>query len=144
MNYVIRPCFPSDAEAICRLNSEEMGYSFSVDNTEKALIELLQDNSQRVFVATCEDVVIGYIHAADYCLLYAPPSKNILGIAVSSDYRNKGVGRALLAAVEAWAKESGCASVRLTSGSERESAHNFYKKCGYEFIKQQLNFRKTL
>lgn len=144
MNYIIRPCVPSDAEVLCHLNSEEMGYSFSVDNTAKALKELLRDNTQRIFVAVCDDIVIGYIHAADYQLLYAPPAKNILGIAVSSYYRNKGVGRALLAAVEEWAKESGCASVRLNSGAERENSHAFYKKCGYEFIKQQFNFRKRL
>lgn len=144
MNYHIRTCTYSDAEALCLLNNEEMGYSFSLDDTAKALEELLRDNSQRIFVAACEDAVIGYIHAADYRLLYASPSKNILGIAVSSRFRNKGVGRALLTAVENWAKESGCSSVRLTSGVERNSAHAFYRKCGYEFIKQQLNFKKIL
>lgn len=121
-----------------------MGYSCSLEDTVKNLKSVLSNTDARVFVAECDGAVIGYIHSADYQLLYAPPMKNILGIAVSSDYRNRGVGRALLAAVEAWAKESGCASVRLSSGAERAEAHIFYNKCGYEFVKQQYNFKKMI
>lgn len=144
MNFIIRPCVIEDAQDIFKLNNEEMGYSCSLEDTVKNLKSVLSNTDARVFVAECDGEDIGYIHSADYQLLYAPPMKNILGIAVSSDYRNKGVGRALLAAVEAWAKESGCASVRLSSGAERESAHAFYKNCGYEFVKQQYNFRKMI
>lgn len=144
MKFILRPCELADAAAISRLNSEEMGYSHPVAETEKTLEALLRDDTQLVIVAVSENIVIGYIHAADYRLLYATPSKNILGIAVHSHYRNKGIGSALLAEVERWAIDSGCSSVRLASGVERESAHNFYKKRGYIFIKQQLNFKKIL
>ena len=40
--------------------------------------------------------VIGYAHLVDYDVLYAPSMKNIMGIAVSPQYRRKGVGRVLL------------------------------------------------
>lgn len=144
MDFIIRPCVIDDAQHIYQMNKDEMGYAYSFDDTVKKLEKVLLNDNTRVFVAECDGEVIGYIHSADYQLLYVPPMKNILGIAVSSDYRNRGVGRALLAAVETWAKESGCTSVRLTSGAERESAHAFYKNCGYEFVKQQYNFRKMI
>ena len=86
--------------------------------------------------------MIGYVHANDYDVIYAPPMKNIMGIAVSNRFRKEGVGRALLAAVEAWARETGAWGIRLVSGAERTGAHEFYRHCGYSGEKRQVNFKK--
>lgn len=40
-----------------------------------------------------------------------------------------------------WAKETGASGIRLVSGMERSSAHEFYGHCGYNYGKQQLNFK---
>ena len=53
-----------------------------------------------------------------------------------------GIGRRLLEAVEEWARAEGCAGVRLVSGASREGAHAFYRSCGYDGGKKQLNFKK--
>lgn len=70
--------------------------------------------------------------------------KNNMGIAVFSGYHRQGIGRALLQAVENWAKETGASCVRLVSGAERTGAHGFYQRCGYTDGKNQLNFKKSV
>ena len=70
--------------------------------------------------------------------------KNIMGIAVSASCKRRGIGRALLEQVEAWAVRDGAVGIRLVSGSERADAHAFYRKCGYTGDKQQINFKKKL
>ena len=144
MDFQIRQCEIGDAEAVCELNAKEMGYDYTKDKTEEKLKQLLKSNKDKIFVAVVENIVVGYVHANDYDVIYAPHMKNIMGIAVSSDYKKKGIGRALLSAVEDWAKKDGADGVRLVSGAARTGAHEFYRNCGYGGDKQQVNFKKKL
>jgi len=144
MEYIIRTAVSSDAEALCLLDREEMGYDYPPEDTAERLERLLADSHNAIFVAEEGGEVIGYVHANHYELLYAPPMKNIMGIAVSAQHKRRGVGRALLSRVEQWAREDGCAAVRLVSGASRTAAHEFYRRCGYSGGKNQLNFKKNL
>ncbi len=144
MNFTIRMCELNDVDAICRLNADEMGYQYSPRKTALKIKLVLADKTQRIFVAVNEDKILGYIHAAEYDLLYAPTMVNILGIAVSKEYQKNGIGIALLSEAENWAKNIGAAYVRLSSGEERTDAHLFYIKNGYEVSKKQLNFKKRI
>lgn len=139
---IIRECALKDCESIYLLNKNDLGYDFPIEETAKRLEMILKSESDKIFVAEYDGKVIGYIHACDYDVIYAPSMKNILGLAVDSDYRMLGAGKALLAAAENWAKETGCAGIRLCSGAQRKGAHEFYKKCGYICSKEQLNFKK--
>lgn len=144
MEIVIRRCVLSDSDSLYTLNSNEMGYFYPAEQTTNQLSTILNDSTNAVFVAVNGREVIGYIHGAVYNILYADPMVNVLGIAVCERYRRMGVGRALLDALENWALENGISSMRLTSGAERTSAHEFYKKCGYVLKKSQLNFKKNI
>lgn len=144
MSLTIRKCELKDAAAIARLNLEEMGYDYSIGGTEKKLQKLLSDPSHLILVAENEGEVAGYVHAEEYDLLYFDSMVNIMGIAVSSDCRRMGAGRALMMAVEDWAKEIGADGVRLVSGAQRAGAHKFYESCGFTGGKMQVNFKKTL
>ena len=128
MTVGIRPFEIGDAESICRLNAEEMGYDFPLEQTAKKLTALAGSPKDRIFVAVADSAVVGYVHANNYDLIYAPHMKNIMGIAVAKRYRRRGIGKALLDAVEAWAKRTG--------------AHEFYRRCGYGCEKEQINFKK--
>jgi GNAT superfamily N-acetyltransferase len=86
--------------------------------------------------------VVGYIHGCDYDCVYSDSLKDILGIAVDPAYQGRGIGRLLLSALEDWARQDGCAGVRLVSGFERHGAHQFYMRCGYTHRKDQKNFVK--
>ena len=125
-----------------KLNTEELGYDFPLELTEMKLKKILQSPSDGLFAAELAGQLVGYIHVCGYELLYASSMVNVLGIAVSSQHRRQGIGRALLEAAERWAKERGAEGVRLNSGEERAEAHEFYKSMGYSCKKKQLNFSK--
>ena len=140
--FSIREAVGSDANAICQLNSTEMGHPFPLDATIGNLSKLLNNPSNKIFVAVLDDSVVGYVHANDYDLLYAPHMKNIMGIAVSGEYKRQGIGRALLQQIEHWARETGASGIRLVSGAARADAHNFYRSCGFSGNKEQINLKK--
>ena len=99
MNLQIRQCEISDAEAIYELNLKEMGYDYPKEKTEEKIKKLLKSDKDKILVALIGDIVVGYVHANDYDVIYAPHMKNIMGIAVFSHFKKKGIGRALLSAI---------------------------------------------
>ncbi len=144
MVYKIRECKISDAKDIDKINIEQLGYEYGLEKTRKKLEILLANPKDKIFVAEANNNVVGYIHAIDYDVIYAPHCKNIMGIAVLKEYERNGIGKALLAHIENWAKETGAIGVRLVSGEARIDAHSFYNSCGYTSNKSQKNFFKIL
>lgn len=142
MEFTVRQCCMEDTAAIYELNKAEMGYDYPAEKTREKLAALMKSENDRIFVAEANGIVVGYVHAAGYDLIYAPPMKNIMGIAVAAGYRRQGIGRALLNAAEVWARESGAAGVRLASGASRTGAHQFYQSAGYSGGRVQYNFKK--
>ncbi len=142
MDVEIRKCILSDVHAIYNLNITEMGYDYPEDATFEKIEKLLQSDSDRIYVAVVDNCVVGYVHANNYDVIYAPHMKNIMGIAVLNSQKGHGIGKALLKAVEKWAINTGAYGVRLVSGSSRTGAHEFYRHCGYTGDKQQINFKK--
>lgn len=141
---LIREAVRADAPALARLNAVSLGYDYPEARTAAQLEKLLNSGRDGIFVAERDGRVVGYLHLVDYDLLYADPMENIMGIAVDPDCRRQGIGRALLEAGEAWAKERGAAGIRLVSGETRTGAHAFYRSLGYEGNKMQLNLKKRL
>ncbi len=121
-----------------------MGYDFSAEKTAENLKISLEKEYEGIFVAEEDKKVVGYIHIAEYGLLFAEKGVNILGIAVAPEHIGKGIGRALMNKAEEWASERGAAYIRLVSGESRRGAHAFYEKCGYTSNKMQKNFKKKL
>lgn len=142
MEYKIREATVSDAREIARLNQTSMGYDYPIEKTAQKLALLLSSGKDKIFVAVADNTVIGYIHANDYDVLYAPAMKNIMGIAVDPAYRRAGIGRALITAVESWARETDAKGIRLVSGAGRTNAHTFYRRLGFDGGKNQINFKK--
>ena len=131
-----------DAEGICRVNREDLGYDHPYEAVYTQLAALLTRETDRVFVAELDGEIVGCLHASDFTTLYLPPLKDIVGLAVSATHQRRGIGRKLLTAAEEWAKADGAKGVRLVSGAARLGAHEFYKRCGYTHMKDQKNFRK--
>lgn len=140
---VIREVVITDAVAICRISSNDLGYKCE-EQFVKERLEKLDATRERVFVAELDGAVAGYVHAEVYSLLYWEPMVNILGLAVSFDCRRKGVGMALMKRVEEWAKEKGIKEIRLNSGGTRKEAHEFYRTIGFDDEKMQIRFLKTV
>jgi RimJ/RimL family protein N-acetyltransferase len=54
------------------------------------------------------------------------------GITVAADYRGRGVGRALMEALEVWAREHGVTKIMLHVFATNERAQKLYESMGYE------------
>jgi GNAT superfamily N-acetyltransferase len=63
---------------------------------------------------------------------------------VDEKKRRSGVGRALMAAAERWAKSRGVKLLRLRTEISRADAHAFYESLGYARLKTQHVYRKPL
>lgn len=146
MSWAVRLANVEDADRICFINRDALGYNFPIDRTRERLAYILKRDTERIFVVYRleDDYVGGYLHAADYENTYAESMKNILSLAVEQSLQGYGLGRMLLNAVEAWAQECNCVSVRLISGFNRVKAHEFYLHCGYWLRKDEKNFIKAM
>ena len=140
---MIREALTDDFEEIYDLCKNDLGYDCDKEIVKNRLSES-DHNREGVFVAFVDDKIVGFIHVEKYEVLYAPTMANILGLAVSKEYRRQGIGKKLLSAAEKWAKSRNIALMRLNSGSTRKEAHMFYRNNGYCNEKEQLRFIKQL
>ena len=140
---IIREATIEDAFAICNISCADLGYDCSCEFVSTR-ISNLDKGREKVFVAEVNGIVAGYIHAEKYQTLYFEPMINILGVAVSSECRRRGIGRMLLKHVECWANEVGIHRIRLNSGATRKEAHSFYRAMGYNNEKGQIRFIKDI
>jgi len=90
------------------------------------------------------DEIVGWIHVLVAEYVESDAAAVIGGLVVDRSHRRSGVGRVLVDAAEAWARQQGCAVVRLWSSSTRTEAHRFYEGLGYTNIKTQYSFAKSL
>ena len=65
-------------------------------------------------------------------------------LVVDQASRGSGVGKMMMIAAEAWAKDHGFTSVALTSRISRSDAHGFYEAIGYQMMATSHLFRKML
>ena len=144
MNIQIREATVQDAEAIAQLSAVCMGYDYPIADTVENLRHVLGSPCDTVFVVVAEGETVGYIHANEYRVLYAPFMVNIMGIAVAPSCRRCGIGRQLLSTAEHWARKRGAVAIRLVSGACRTEAHSFYRNCGFDDGRDQKNFKKYL
>ncbi|MGA7200861.1 MAG: GNAT family N-acetyltransferase [Candidatus Cybelea sp.] len=137
----MRSARPGDAEAIAALMAQ-LGY----DVPAAAVIARLQHLGERrdVFVATDGERVVGWAALAIDEAFVEGFGAYLEGLVVDEAARNRGIGVALLEAVEDRARERGCAEVRVQSNVLRERAHSFYGRNGYLKVKAQYQLRKAL
>ena len=140
---LIREATIEDAFAICNISCADLGYDCSCEFVSTR-ISNLDKGREKVFVAEVNGIVAGYVHAEKYQTLYFEPMINILGLAVSSEFRRRGIGRMLLKRAERWANEVGIHKIRLNSGASRKEAHSFYRAMGYSNEKGQIRFIKDI
>lgn len=95
---MLRDLQETDVKAICDINQEALGYTFSPEETASQLARLSQDSHH--FLLGYEDaanhVLLGYVHAEVYESLYSKAGFNILALAVSPQAQGQGIGKSLL------------------------------------------------
>lgn len=91
-----------------------------------------------------DGTVIGWAHAAEQRFLGSAPCCELLGLVVDREWRRHGVGRALVAAMEEWARARGLTRMSVRSNVARGESHPFYEGIGYARAKTQRVYRKPL
>jgi GNAT superfamily N-acetyltransferase len=141
---MIRPMGPEDAAAVARLTAQ-LGYPSSESDIRRRY-DLIKDRREaRLLVAQDEShAVVGWIHVQALYLLESDPRAEIWGLVVAEPARGTGVGRLLIEAAEEWAVRLGFVVMGIRSNSLRIEARKFYEHLGYQVVKTQNAFRKTL
>ncbi|APT18720.1 hypothetical protein FC62_GL001550 [Amylolactobacillus amylotrophicus DSM 20534] len=139
---IIRPVKPEDVRAITKLNYDELHYDYTVEHTAQMLEEVLARPWLKINVAEVDGQFAGYIQLAEYISLINEKLVNVMELAVVHEFQGQGVGSQLVKTAEEWSHELGFAGVRLNSGAERTSAHEFYEHNGFTKVKYQAKFEK--
>jgi GNAT superfamily N-acetyltransferase len=140
----IRQAAERDAPELADLTTQ-LGYPVEADELGRRLAGVLRSANDVVLVAVDgDDRPIGWIHVAMLILLEHSDYASINGLVVAEDRRSGGIGQALVAAGEAWARERGATEITVRSRSTRQRAHRFYERLGYVQIKLSHVFAKPL
>ncbi len=71
----------------------------------------------------------------DFCA-ECKPFMLVENVAVHKDFQRKGIGKAMFAEIEKWAKEKDAHYLMLTSSLNRNDAHEFYRAMDYTEVKE--------
>ena len=99
----------------------------------KILADLIDAHYCDVVVAKVDNKIVG-----SAVILYLPipaygkPYAYLEGLVVDKDFRQKGIGTALLAKLVELAKSKGCYKFVGTSRFTNEDVHHFYEKSGFK------------
>jgi GNAT superfamily N-acetyltransferase len=139
---LIRRATIDDADTIATLLGE-LGYPTAAESVPPRL-RILEKEESPVFVAVgADDTPLGLAAATKHAGLHTDESvAYITALVTSSGARGQGVGRALVGACEAWAREQGCGRLSVTSAERRADAHAFYPSCGLPYTGRR--FAKVL
>ena len=139
----VRQVRADDAASIAAL-AGQLGYPTSTEELAARLPAVAASPDAVLLVAGTAEEVHGWIHVELKRSLLAPLGAQVMGLVVDERRRSEGIGAALLAAGEAWARERGCRSMLVGTRVTRERAHRFYRRAGYDLLKTSHFFEKAL
>jgi PhnO protein len=139
MSITVRKAWLTDAEAvyhfICALEKtildRDRFLSFYARN--------IQDERNHYLVALVDDIVVGFLSChGQYLLHHLDTVYEIQELYVEEAYRSKGIGQALMDALEDWLKGQQYDVLEVSSNAARTRAHLFYERNG--FVNTHLKF----
>jgi GNAT superfamily N-acetyltransferase len=132
MEVTIRDARPQDAEPVALLVGR-LGYPTSAKAVARRLVRLQESKADRVVVAEADGQVVGLaaLHES-LSVEYDEPAAKLSAIVVDEHHRRRGIGEALVEAMEAEARRRGCCLIFLTTAERRADAHAFYRRLGFE------------
>ena len=142
LDFIIRKAVSEDAadlESVMNVLSCDLNPQIAA-----GLIDRIANDSQKYLMVAVDmekDLVCGCLMGVIFEDITGDGRPILLleNFAVLPAYQRHGIGAALLERMESWAKEYNCHYELLVSGFEREGAHKFYQRNGFEEAK---GFRK--
>jgi GNAT superfamily N-acetyltransferase len=144
---MIRPAAAEDAVAVVTLVDAMGGHDGAGANPAVGAVyrEALGCEHVRMLVAEEAGRVVGYaeLQARPY-MLDGVRQAWLAALCVAPELRGRGVGAALVEAVDAAASALGCSEVAVDSSSFRTGAHRFYRSVGFEERRPAMRFRRAV
>ena len=126
----VRPATDADAAELAVLLSQ-LGYPADAV-TLPARLARLRATGDDALVAVCDGAVAGLATLHYRERLHAdPPVAQLTALVVHRDWRGRGIGKALVAVAERWARDLGAEALVVTTALHRLDAHAFYERLGY-------------
>ncbi len=147
-DFAIRAGRREDAEEAARLwmqsadehTSHDPVYATAPD-AEKTMRRFLADLARNgyafVFVATVGDRMVGFVSGElrEGSPTFLPKTwASVDDVFVDPDHRNRGIGHALIASVEGWARRKGANGVSLQVAAANGRGRKFYEELGFREI----------
>ncbi|MBF0526655.1 MAG: GNAT family N-acetyltransferase [Deltaproteobacteria bacterium] len=129
----IRPASSSDLDQLVGLLRElfsiEADFEFNASRQRKGLTRLLADSRGCLLVAESAGRVVGMCSVQT---LISTAEGNRVGlvedVVVTAEHRGRGIGLALVAALEHWARDNGLTRLQLLADRTNAPALRFYEK----------------
>lgn len=142
---IIRHYQCEDLEPFTELMAD-LGYPTDANTMRKRLEKIHSNSMYNTFVAVWDDGKIVGMVGVRQLISYETDKivTQISALVTKKEYRNKGIGKALVKHVEEWALANHSNMIYLTSGNreDRLQAHAFYRSLGFEMT--GLRFVKRL
>lgn len=155
MDWSIREATIDDYEALCALFAQvdrvhytalpEIFQPSGDPPRPRGYVEdILNDAQARLFVAEQGNMVVGLVEATlreSRHFASAAPQRwmDLRDIVVDERFRGIGIGKALLAHVEAWARSLGVTRIELTVWEFNTSAHALYERQGFRTLNRTMS-----
>ena len=147
-NFTIRPGRKEDAAEAARLWMQSAGEHTAHDpvyatapDAEKSMRRFLADLARNsyafVFVAIVNDRTVGFVSGElrEGSPTFMPKTwASVDDVFVEPEHRNGGIGHALIASVEGWARQKGANGVSLQVAAANARGRKFYDDLGFREV----------
>jgi aminoglycoside 6'-N-acetyltransferase I len=149
----IRPARPGDLEVVvamrCDLWPEETREEHAA--FARAILEGRPPSTQPLVMFVAErdgGELAGFVDVGLRSHANGCDGEHVIGFVegwyVAPEARRRGVGRALVAAAEAWAREQGCTEMASDTGVDNEVSERAHVAAGFAVVERCVNFRKAI
>jgi GNAT superfamily N-acetyltransferase len=118
---------PAWEELFCGYNAF-YGRTWPTERYEQAWREFQRGDRVYALGARLDDRLVGIAHFLVHASTTSPDVCYLQDLFTAVDVRGKGVGRALIAATEAWAREHGCDRLYWHTKADNHAARLLYDK----------------
>ena len=144
---MIKKAGTDDLETLAKL-AAMMWQNHSIHELIDEFSEIMTNGKSQCFLKYEHGLPIGFAQCQlrfDYVEgTRTSPVGYLEGIFVKEDYRNKGYGRELLSACEAWTKARGCHEFASDCEIENEKSFHFHKAMNFTEANRIICFTKGL
>lgn len=129
---LIRRAKETDYVELMRLYNDFVGSDRYSKHDNDSFKRVLNNLNNFIYVAERDGKLIGFAtFSVKDVIRYPKQIAELDELFVSTDYRQKGVGKQLMQQVEGKAKELNCYRIFIESHFDHKAAHKFYEEIGY-------------